>query len=184
MAKATNSIILRHDLELGKNSAENDDAFLFECFINLPILDELLTPSSSRVILAGRTGAGKTALLRKIDSDQEHVRFIDLTDISLTYISNSDIFRFLQGIGANLDILFQVLWKHILVSEYIKLRYGGGSLKWSTMIDRLADKFSGQTKRKTALEYLKQFEEVFWKTSDQPLRAIVKTFENKLSAVT
>ncbi len=44
--------------------------------------------------------------------------------MSLSYVSNSDVLSFLHIIGADLDLMFQVLWRHVLCIEFIRMRFG------------------------------------------------------------
>lgn len=89
MAKKSkqSQITINPGLSLGNNSAEADDDFLFECFVRTPAYDELINFDSPKMIAAGRTGAGKTAILRRIKQDFGKTSEIDPFDISLSFIA-------------------------------------------------------------------------------------------------
>ena len=117
----TNPVTLKAGLSIGSFAAETDDEYLFDCFIQNPATDCAADVHSPGMILAGRTGSGKTAIMRFINHNGEHIAIIDPFEMALSYVANSDVLRFLHQIGADLDLFFQVLWKHVLCIEYIRL---------------------------------------------------------------
>lgn len=123
MKNQSNPAILRPGTTIGSIDAENDDNFLFECFVKKYDLDELLDQNSPYSIILGRTGSGKTAIVKYILSCKEKSQEIDLADTFMNYIANSNIIKFLNDIGLDLSLLFQTLWKHILCVEYIKIKW-------------------------------------------------------------
>lgn len=186
MSKATkkfNPVILRRGMTVGSNSAEYDDDFLFDCFVHYPPVDECLRIQSSTMIVSGRTGAGKTAILRYIHNSEEHSVEIDPTEMSMSYVSNSDALQFLQAIGADLDLLFQVLWKHVLCIEFIRLRWNvENEEKSKSIFSRITSKFYRDERKTKAVEYLKEWEGKFWITMDQNIKEITERYERKINA--
>ena len=79
-AKRSNPIVLRRDMNIGSISAENDDEFLFDCFVHHPAVGASIDTHSPGMILAGRTGSGKTAVLRRIEHTAEHCAQVDPSD--------------------------------------------------------------------------------------------------------
>ncbi|MHC2438006.1 Cdc6-like AAA superfamily ATPase [Bradyrhizobium sp. USDA 4451] len=110
-SKRTNPIILRAGMSIGTNAAEFDDDFLLPCFIHYPPVDLCLDVGSRGMVVDGRTGAGKTAILKYIATKATNSVTIDPTEMAMSYVTNSDVLRFLQAIGADLDLTFSVLWK-------------------------------------------------------------------------
>lgn len=170
-------------MTVGSNSAEYDDDFLFDCFVHYPPVDECLRIQSSTMIVSGRTGAGKTAILRYIHNSEEHSVEIDPTEMSMSYVSNSDALQFLQAIGADLDLLFQVLWKHVLCIEFIRLRWNvENEEKSKSIFSRITSKFYRDERKTKAVEYLKEWEGKFWITMDQNIKEITERYERKINA--
>lgn len=170
-------------LSLGNNSAEADDDYLFECFVRTPAYAELTSFESPKMIAAGRTGAGKTAILRNIARENPRIAEIDPFDISLGFISNSDILNFLHAAGADLDLLFQVLWKHVLCVEYARLRYSvRDASKWTTVFSNIQSVFGGDPRRKKALDYLRNFDGKFWIPFDENVKEVVEKITKQLEA--
>ncbi|WP_343345230.1 DNA repair ATPase [Sphingomicrobium sp. XHP0239] len=178
-----NPIELQYGMTIGSGSAENDDEYLFDCFINYPPVEEFRRLQSPAMIVAGRTGEGKTAILRQVEHTSDRSAVIDPAEMSMSYVSNSDALRFLTQIGADLDLLFQVLWKHVLCIEFIRLRWDVDSTqKSNNVFQRIYDKFSGDERKKKAIDYLQNWQGKFWITMDENIKEITQSFENKISA--
>lgn len=176
-----NPIILRQGMTIGSGSAESDDDFLFDCFVHYSPVDLCTRMQSPGMILAGRTGSGKTAIIRYIERSAEHATVIDPSEMAMNYVSNSDALNFVQAIGADLDLLFQVLWKHVLCIEFIRLRWSiEDEDKSKTIFARISSLFDRDARKRRAIQYLKDWEGKFWITMDQNIKEITENFENKL----
>jgi hypothetical protein len=62
--KRSNPIVLKPGMTIGANAAEMDDEFLLPCFVQYPPVDLCLNPDSRGTVIDGRTGSGKTAILK------------------------------------------------------------------------------------------------------------------------
>jgi Cdc6-like AAA superfamily ATPase len=108
-------VAARYPRSLGRAAGPHGDPepidieFLLPCFVRYPPVEVCLDLSSRGTVIDGRTGSGKTAILKYILSTVEHASEIDPFDMSMSYVSNSDVLSFLYAIGADLDLLFQVL---------------------------------------------------------------------------
>jgi len=181
--KRTNPVILRRGMAIGTGNAETDDDFLFDCFVHHPAVEECTRIQSAGTILAGRTGSGKTAIIRFIETREDYATDLDPAEMSMSYVANSDALRFLNAIGADLDLLFQVLWKHVLCIEYIRLRWKVESeAKSVNVFERLVEKFNKDERKQRAINYLRDWEGKFWITMDQNIKEITEQVEKKLHA--
>ena len=110
----------RHTDQIGTAGAEDDREYLLDCFVDTGTLDMLKDISDHRQILLGRTGAGKTALLIKLEEDlSDQVIRITPENLALTYVTHSTILNYLSEIGVNLDPFFKLLWRHVLTIELL-----------------------------------------------------------------
>lgn len=181
MAKTSNPIIVRAGMTIGSISAETDDDFLFECFVTNPAVTTSESVQAPGMILSGRTGSGKTAIVRQLSRTEENVVTIDPFDMALSYVSNSDILQFLQSIGADLDLLFQVLWKHVLCIEFIRLRFHVNDAKKSRNIfQKLIDSVGNDPRREKSVEYLRDWEGRFFITMDKNIKDITDKYTTAL----
>ncbi len=74
---------------IGEAAAEVDDKFLFDCFVDTGDLEILRDCTAPQRIIVGRTGSGKSALLRTLEAKEEHVITLAPEQLALSYLSNS-----------------------------------------------------------------------------------------------
>lgn len=173
--------MLKAGMSLGEMSAENDQEFLSECFLSTGVLQNARNVNTSKSILLGRTGSGKSAILFEIERTEENVIRIDPEALSLNYISNSDIIRFFEGHGIKLDVFYQLLWRHIFTVELIKSKQKLHSEKVAkNWISTLFERLGNDPQKKKALEYLFEFGDTFWADTEARVREVIRNIEQKL----
>jgi energy-coupling factor transporter ATP-binding protein EcfA2 len=74
-------------------------------------------------LIVGRTGSGKTALIKQIKNASSDVSVLDPEELSMQYLHNS-VLRTIASWGVNLDIFYKYLWRHVCILELIRMRYG------------------------------------------------------------
>lgn len=175
--KDTNPITVRPGMSIGSASAEADDDYLFDCFINNQSVSACENIFSHGMVLTGRTGSGKTAILRYIKYRSEHSILIDPIDMSLSYVSNSDTLRFIQAIGGDLDLLFLALWRHVLCIEFIRLKYSVNNEERSrNAFQRLLEKFTNDKRKTKSIQYLREWEGKFWISMDKNIKELTEKY--------
>ena len=167
-------IILRPGMTLGAMSAEDDSAFLDEGFVDTAALANLSEQDSPKCIALGRTGSGKSALLLHIEHHQSNVKRINPDSLSLNYISNSNLLRFFDELGIDLDVFYQLLWRHVLTVEVLQLKKQLADDRASEhFISNLFQRFNPNEKKKRALEYLFNYGTSFWSDTEHRVREVV-----------
>jgi hypothetical protein len=173
----------RHD-DIGAVAAEDDNEFLKECFIDTGDLPVLLNPNNSRRIIIGRTGAGKSALLNQIQNTCENVIQLSPHSLSLNYIANNNVISFFEEAGVNLSIFYGLLWKHVLVVELLKSKFNitneNSQKDYARNIRKILckkDKF-----KEMAVDYLEQWGNKFWLTTEERMHELTQKIEHNLSA--
>lgn len=152
-----NNFVFKKNMSIGEADAENDQKFLYECFVDTGDFEVLQNTESSQSIVVGRTGIGKSALLEQIERNAERVIRIEPDELSLRYISNSTILSFFEDLGVNLDIFYNLLWQHTFAVELIKNKYEIDSeVKKQSFISSLYTKFTGDPKKHQALKYIEE----------------------------
>jgi hypothetical protein len=182
MSKLSKSPIVFTGVGIGQISAEADDEFLFDCFIDHPALTQMKDPASPKMILLGSTGVGKTAILRMIERTSSRVHSIELDELSLGYIGNSNVIAFLNSLDVSIDHFLQAMWKHVICIEYIKLRYNTNTQqKSSNFFSKLKERFVSDPAKQKALKYLEKWETKFWVSFDETAKEITKALETEIS---
>lgn len=179
------SVVVRAGLSVGALSAEDDAALLKNCFVDTVDVESICEIQNPKSIVLGRTGSGKSALLMRVEETQDNVIRINPESLSLNYISNSDIIRFFEDLSIDLDVFYQLLWRHVLVIEILQMKKQLSDDKLSkNFIANLYAKFNPNEKKKRALEYLFNFGTSFWSDTEHRVREVVhnieKSFEQQM----
>ncbi|MDH6618446.1 hypothetical protein M2163_005554 [Streptomyces sp. SAI-135] len=136
-----------------------------------------------RCFIIARTGSGKSAALQQLEEESPgHVVRVIPEDLSLQYITNLGIMRFLDGLEVSLDPLFIALWKHVLLVELIRHRYKVNTpAAKANFLVTLRDKIRRDPGKRAALEYLEEFQDRFWVEADQRVREVTEKFEERIN---
>ncbi|MGB3723217.1 MAG: DNA repair ATPase [Pacificimonas sp.] len=175
--------IVKKSFRIGTGNAETDDDYLFDCFIENDAMAEATRVGSAGMILSARTGAGKTAIIRMIRHRYELHSEIDPARMAMDYVTNSDALSFVQTIGGDLNLLFQVLWKHVICIEFVRLKYHiADEQKSRNIFQNIYARFKNDPRRKRSLNYLQRWENKFWITMDENVKEITKQYEKDIAA--
>jgi hypothetical protein len=170
-------------MNIGLSDADDDIRYLEECFLETGQMRLVRDVSSPKAILLGRTGTGKTAIVRELQKSSEHAIWIRPEDLALNYISNSDIIRFFEGLGVNLDLFYQLLWKHVFAVELIKCRFAIHNAEtqqnfWSLLRGRP----NKDRNEEEAFEYIRKYADEFWLDTEALVKQVVSGIEEELEA--
>lgn len=102
--------ILRRNMNIGTGTAENDGEFLTECFLKTPEYCSILDFTDKKMILLGRTGCGKTALINMVEKDVNVFIPIKPDTFALQYINNIPFVNAMKSEGINLEVFYKFLW--------------------------------------------------------------------------
>lgn len=174
---------MKSGFNLGGEAAEVD-SLLEEAFIESGDYLTIESPTEHRCFLVGRTGAGKSAVLRHLEeSHAEHTIRINPENLSLPYITNLQAIRYLDSLGINLDNFWQTLWRHVLLVEILRHRYKVDSPEAKkNFLQNLRRKIQNDRTKQAALAYLDEFEGQFWCESDERVREITDKFAERVGA--
>ncbi len=176
------NIVFKKNMDIGAASAEQDSTYLQDCFIDTGDFEVLNNIKDSHSVIVGRTGVGKSALIETLKNKEDHVLDIEADALCLQYISNSDILRFLDAMGVNLDIFYQLLWRHILSVELIKYKFKIKNEEDSNNFFSWISALTGKNKKKEkALDYIRSWGDKFWIDTDERIKEFTSKLERELS---
>lgn len=177
------NIKITRNLKVGALDAETDSSLLDKCFVDKGDLNELLDVSNPTAIILGRTGSGKSALIRKIETSTDQCSRLDPNDISVRFLEYSDIIKFFDALDIKLDLFYKLLWRHLLVVEILKLRYDiKNEQDGRRFIDGIFSWLRKDKAKKKAIEYFNEWGDKFWLDTDEHLREITSKLENDTKA--
>ncbi len=180
---SADKIVLNDGVNVGQNGAENDDEFLFKCFVDHPAYSQLTNVNSSSTFLLGSTGAGKTAILRMINKQEENVSDLAVHDMAMNHIANSDTILFLKTLNVDLNLFFQALWKHVFCIEYIKVAtHARDKDQFKYKITRLIETLTRGRSREKLESFVDKHEEQFWNTIDENVIELTDSLESEFNA--
>lgn len=173
----------RRNDTIGAPDAESDDEFLHACFVDVGDLQSLRDCTDLKRIVVGRTGAGKSALLKRLRAQTDNVVCLSPIDLSLNYLANSEVIAFFEEAGTNLDAFYQLLWKHILVVELIRKKYNiTNETSQRTFFESLQQIFSRDRAKKEAVDYLNRWGDNFWNETEVRVKEVLRNIERELKA--
>jgi hypothetical protein len=175
------NLVIPRYADLGKAAAEDDDEYFSECFVDTGFIRRILDPTSSYSILVGRTGSGKSAIIKRIKETHDNVCTINPENLSLGYMADSWLLQFLTENNFDLSLFYQQLWRHVLVVELLRFYEGlDDDAKSRTFVDRVKDLFKENTGKKKAFEYLTRYGGEFWSDTDERVKNITEEFQRQI----
>ncbi|WDE04101.1 DNA repair ATPase [Thalassomonas viridans] len=182
--KAKKDFIFKKHMSIGEVDAENDQKFLKNCFVDNGDYEVLEDTESPQSIIVGRTGVGKSALISHLINNSQHkIIEIEPEELALKHISNSTILTFFESLGVNLDIFYNLLWQHTFAVELIKSRYSiTDESQKRTFFTKIEQLISGNIRKKEALDYLENWGESFWVSTELRIKEFTEKLESSLKA--
>jgi hypothetical protein len=110
--KSKPSFTFRKHHIIGYADAVEDNAWLENCFVDNGTLDILRDVTDARCAVVGRTGVGKSALLRMLGHNEDRTIELDPESLALTYLSSNSTISFYSEAGVNMNLFFDMLWRH------------------------------------------------------------------------
>ncbi|MBP7496226.1 MAG: hypothetical protein KA792_00995 [Bacteroidales bacterium] len=172
-----NTYKFRPNIDIGSLDAENDK-LLINAFVEKNEFQLLKEFENNKCIVLGRTGSGKSALLKYLETSNSNIKRIDPQSMSLRHLSNSTIINYFKSYEVNLDLLFKVLWRHVFIVEIIKLIYGTDIPKSKRYLEWIKEKAKNDKSRKIAIDYLAKWEDHFWEHTEHRIKEIEKKVES------
>lgn len=151
------SYIFKNSDQIGSLDAESD-SFLEDCFLEsnvYEILRKFSTDSDfTKRIIVGRTGSGKTAILKKLTTDSivKKQAVIEAESTVFEHINNNVFISQLMNSGIDLRVFYKSLWIHVLIVKVIELTFSSNKSFFEKMQTLVASK-----KKKYNLELAQEY---------------------------
>jgi len=172
----------KHEL-LGTPDAETDRN-LNKVFIDIGAYDVLQDVDNPKCIIVGRTGSGKSALIKRLLENQHKIIRIAPEAMSLKFLSNSTILDYFRGLNIKLNFFYKVLWKHVFIVEILKLYLGDTDQKKQSLLISLWSTISSGGKsdatKKAAIEYFDRWSDEFWLKTEHRIKTLESELEKKV----
>lgn len=175
---------LKSGFTLGGEQAEADP-LLEDAFFESSDFQVMDSPTDPRCFIVGRTGSGKSAAFQRLEEihPSQHIVRINPEDLSLPYITDLHVIRYLDGLDVKLDLFWIALWKHVLLVEIIRHRYKVNSPEAKQkFLEHLRERLRKDPAKQAALDYLDEFEGRFWCETEERVREITNKFTEKIDS--
>ncbi len=168
---------------VGAAAAEDDKEFLLNCFYDNGDIQTLINCSDNKCIVVGRTGVGKSALLIELNQREHFTVLLNPDELSFRYLADSEFLQTLESIGVNLSLFYKLLWKHIICVEMIKMKFKMRTEKdQNDFLSTFLLLFKKDKKKERALDYLRQWGESFWQTTEHRVKEVTEKLESDINS--
>ncbi|QVK33024.1 DNA repair protein [Pseudomonas syringae] len=162
------TLIFRRNTKIGNLDAETD-TFLKSCFLETDVYSNLLSFEDgidfAKRIIVGRTGSGKTALIKQLSENPKIKKHLTIEAESTVFehIKNNVFISKLIDNNVDLRIFYKSLWIHVLLVKVVELLYPGKNF-FEMMLDLPT---TGKKKYNATLakEYVEKFKDNFFNES-------------------
>lgn len=168
---------------IGSPDAETDD-ILFDVFVDIDNLDEIIDTRSQKSILIGRTGTGKSAIIKYVKEKCDNVTEIAPEAMSLRFLSNSTILKYFKKLDVNLNLFYKVLWKHVFMVELLKLYFSDSEEKSKkrNLLQSLLSNTKKDPKKQRAINYMEEWTDDFWESTEYRVKSFEKTIKKNFAS--
>lgn len=177
----------RKNAIIGNLDAETD-SFLDDCFYESDVFKGIVNfepsndnPDFPRRVIVGRTGSGKTALLKQIVA-HGNVKVHDTIEAENTVFEHINNNRFVSDLiknGIDLRAFYKSLWLHVLLVKVINQLYRSSYESFFDFIGELVASSRKPYKPDVAKEYLQQYKDNFF--NDNVVTEITERMQHELS---
>lgn len=181
------SFKFRKNAKIGNLDAETD-SFLAPCFYESDLFRGIVNfdpsnenPDFTKRVIVGRTGSGKTALLKQI-VEHGNVKVHDTIEAENTVFEHINNNRFVSELVANgidLRVFYKSLWLHVLLVKVIHQVYRSSYESFFDFIKGLRSNSKKRYKPDVVNEYMEAYKDNFF--NDNIVTEITEKMQHDLS---
>lgn len=177
------TFIFKNSDQIGSLDAETD-TFLEECFVESSVYEILKKFTKdidfTKRIIVGRTGSGKTALLKKLTQDTSIKKnaIIEAESTVFEHINNNVFISQLLEKNIDLRVFYKSLWIHVLLVKVIEIIFPSST----SFYEKIQSLVGGKKKKYNidlAQEYLNKYSDNFF--NDKIVSEITEKMQSELS---
>lgn len=169
--------------QIGALDAESD-RFLSDCFLESNVYETLEKFNDSEIdfmkrIIVGRTGSGKTALLKMLSNSPTIKKYsiIEAESTVFEHINNNVFITELAKNNIDLRVFYKSLWMHVLLIKVIETIYNN-DLSFYEKLQTLVMSKQKKYNLDLANEYIQNYKDNFF--NDRAICEITENFQNDL----
>jgi hypothetical protein len=177
---------IRRNLTIGATTAEVDP-LLQGCFVLTAAYEAAASQQDPRCILLGRSGSGKSAVIRRLAAEKANVVRIQPQNLALQFLGGSEMLQALRKTGVHLELFYKLVWRHVFVVELIKCVFpeqtrslGTGGL--GQLLRLLGVSSRKVRERDAAAEYLDTWGTMFFQSGEHRIVELHQSLEKTLAA--
>jgi len=166
---------------IGANDALEDKFILDDAFVDLGTLKVFRDTNRPECIVLGRTGSGKTALLETLASSESMVVKLDPKALALSYLSDNQVLKFFVELGVDMELFYNLLWRHVFAVEIIKRKYNIDSEgRVRHFLGSILSSLGLNKRKQQAIAYLTNWGSEFWKDAENRILETTAKLETDL----
>ncbi|WP_158998355.1 P-loop ATPase, Sll1717 family [Pigmentibacter ruber] len=167
---------------IGAVSAEHD-LYLIEAFIDNGYLEKIKDPKTPQFILLGRTGAGKSAIIKYLENKIDSKRFkkIEIEYLCLQYLKDNITLRTLKDRKKNIESFYKYLWRHIFILEIVQ--FFSEDVNNTNSFYKFFNIQNSKNKNKAinqASQYFQKYSDCVFKNTEENIKNAVTEIEKKV----
>lgn len=176
----TPAYVFRKNESIGSADAR-DDAFLKTCFIELGLLDTVLSMDDARYIVVGRTGSGKSAIARQVLEKNERAIELDLRQLAINHLANNELLQNLQNAGVKLNNFYALLWQHIFICELINMYLRPTNSDHRNLLTNILAVLPNRDarKRQALEEYIQDWNDAFFQDTEIRVQEVTRRLQQE-----